>query len=248
MTTTTPWDGLRRLAGFAGIGVGALVLLAWSIGVPNLNRVALGFVAMKANSAVALVLSGVALGGLGGGTSLSPARRSAAGLAALIGALTLAEHLFGVDLRIDQVLFRDTAGLVETFAPGRMALSTSVCFLSLGAALALSDARTGPGVGVSQACALVTILLAMLSLHGFAFGVERLYRIGPYSALPVHTALTLVVLGAGTLLARTDRGLMRTVTADDVGGRLLRRLLPLTVLVPLALGGLEAAGERSGWY
>ena len=48
-----------------------------------------------------------------------------------IGALTLGEMLFGWNLGIDQMLFRDE----EAYSPGRMAPSAAFCFLLTGALL-----------------------------------------------------------------------------------------------------------------
>jgi len=52
------------------------------------------------------------------------------------GCLSLAEHLAGLDLRIDQVFVRDILAPQEAaFPPGRMALSTALCFFLLGIGL-----------------------------------------------------------------------------------------------------------------
>ena len=41
---------------------------------------------------------------------------------------------------------------------------------------------------------------------------------------------------------------MAAATADDPGGRTIRRLLPPMLLLPLALGWLRLEGERHGLY
>src|ERR1017187_7324123 len=65
-------------------------------------------------------------------------------------------------------------------------------------------------------------------------------------ALP--TAATFQLLSFGILCARPDRGLMRIFTAADAGGVMMRRLLPVVVLILLSQGWLQLAGERRGLF
>src|SRR5207342_1735645 len=43
-------------------------------------------------------------------------------------------------------------------------------------------------------------------------------------------------------------GLMRNITADGIGGATLRRILPISLIVPLALGWARLQGERAGYF
>jgi hypothetical protein len=63
--------------------------------------------------------------------------RPFAALISLLGALTLVEHLAGINLGIDTLLFDEAPGAVATTAPGRMGPPASISFLLLGAGLLL---------------------------------------------------------------------------------------------------------------
>jgi len=57
-----------------------------------------------------------------------------------------------------------------------------------------------------------------------------------------------VVAYVGLLAARPERGLAGMLTCDCMGGTMLRRLLPVTVVVVLLTGWLRIEGEKQGLY
>jgi len=112
--------------------VGLLAVAGWLLGIDPLKRVLPGLAAMKFNTALGFILAGSGLWW----RKRVPVRLALGALVALMGALSLAEHLAGLDLRIDQIFVRDILAPQEAaFPPGRMALSTALCFLLLGVGL-----------------------------------------------------------------------------------------------------------------
>ena len=237
--------------------MGLVPLVGWILGHDALKGFGTAGITVKANTSIALVLSGLAL------LVLAPLRRPTAvtwlgrGLALLVAALgvaTMFQHVSGVDLGIDQLLFHEEPGAAGTQSPNRMGPPASTCFPLLGIALFLLDRRTRKGRAPSQALALVAILIALVPILGYVFGVEQLYGIArhtgiaSYTGIALHTAIAFVLLASGILLARADASPMRQVTAADSGGILLRRMLPAAILLPIALGRLRVLGEELGWY
>src|SRR5262245_3303844 len=103
---------LSKTAAIATAVAGALVLAGWWLNLPVLQSIVPGAASMKANTAVAFILAGLALWLLqtpSPDRRLTTLRRLCAGVIALIGLLTLAEHLLGWNLGIDQLLARDTS-------------------------------------------------------------------------------------------------------------------------------------------
>ena len=98
---------------------------------------------------------------------------------------------------------------------------------------------------MSQYCALVVFVLSILAFAGYIYGVADLY--GNTSYIPI-AAMTFVVLSAGVLCARPERGLMAVVTSRNLGGVVARRLLPAAILVPLVLGWFRLRGQQIGLY
>src|SRR5208283_2194878 len=117
----------------------------------------------------------------------------------------------GVDFGIDQLLFREAVGAVGTLSSGRMAPVTAVNFLLLGCALFPTGFRRT--IPAAQGLVLVTGLMGMLSLMGYAYGATELFGIGTYTQMAVHTAVLFILLSLGVLLLHPADGFMRTVTS-----------------------------------
>jgi len=246
---------VSRAASAIVIAVGGLVLVGWALDIATLKSVLPGLATMKANTALAFILAGVSLWllredpsprpsplGGEGGRRLGEGRwwiaQGCACLVALLGALTLGEHLVGWDLGIDQLLF----------SSGRMAPATALGFLFLGLSLLLVAREKRGGQSAAHLLALGGALIALLALVGYAYNVQSLYGVGFYSSVALHTAFTSLALGVGVLFARPNRGLMAVVTSDTAGGVLARRVLLPAVGVPVVLGWLRLVGQRRGFY
>lgn len=246
-----PLKSISQAASATAIFVGCAVLLGWTFDIPALKSIVPVWVTMKANTATGFILSGLSVWLLVRGRANQRARQIArvcAVIVALIGALTLAEYVFGRDLRIDQLLFKEESGAVGTFSPGRMAPNTALNFLTVGLALLLLDVETRRGHRPAQLLALTSAFVGLLAFLGYAYGVTALYTIASYTRMAAHTALTFIILSLGILFARPERGVMAILTSENLGGVLARRLLPAAIGIPSLLGWLRLVGERAGLY
>lgn len=91
--------------------IGGVALLGWILDNPYLKRIHPSLVTMKANTAVCLMLVAVSCFLI---NDRSPSqfntviRRLFAAIVALIGLVTLSEHLFGWNTGLDQLLFHES--------------------------------------------------------------------------------------------------------------------------------------------
>src|SRR4030042_2302283 len=134
-----------RASSFITFLVGLLGLVGWKFDITVLMSVLPGTVTMKANTALCFMLSGASLWMLvpeETGQKVRSIARFFAFIGTIIGALTLSEYIFDLNLGIDQLLFQEPADAVETFHPGRMAPNTALNFIMLGLALLLLDVKT----------------------------------------------------------------------------------------------------------
>ena len=238
-----------RAASASVVFIGCLALVGWALNITVLKSVLPGLVTMKANTALTFVLAGVSLWILCAeqtGHRVRRVARACAVIVALIGFFTLGEYLFGWNLSMDQLLFKEPLGAVGTFAPGRMAPTTALNFLVIGLALVAFDAPRG--FRAVQVFTLAAGAIGLLNLVGYAYGVKALYGLASYTQMAVHTAAAFIVLSVGLLFARPDRGLMAIVSSDGAGGVVARRLLPAAFGVPFLLGWLRLIGQRAGFY
>jgi hypothetical protein len=206
---------------------------------------------MKVNTALGFIAAGFSLYALQPTAPGAIRRGAGLGLAALVaitGTLTIVEYAARLDLGIDQLFIQDDPNPAGTAYPGRMALTTALCFVLVGIAILHLDKRS---LGRSRSphwFAAGAHLVAMLALIGYAYGVTSLYQVRPYSTMALHTALSFWVLTLAIMAAQPAGGPLEFVVSDTVGGQIARRLLLVIPLVLFALGWLSVAGRHAGWY
>ncbi len=231
--------------------VGALLLLSWTTtGDGMLGSISRGIV-MKTNTALGLLLTGVAL------LTLRPeptpvavklAGWSIALVVLALGAATFSQHLAGWDLGIDEWLMTEPLGSPATTSPNRMGPPAALSFPLLGAALLLLDVRSKRGFAPAQALAIGVLLIAIVPVLGYIFETRQLYGIAQYTGIALPTALMFMLLAIGVIFARPTVGVAGRLLADDSSGMLLRRLIPAALVLPIVLGRLRVAGERAGFF
>lgn len=234
--------------------VGCVVLASWFLGFLRVTVVVPGLASMKANTAICLALCGLAIWLIGRDKDGIPrgmyAQRVGQCCALVVFAAALAtvgEYLFRWNLGVDQLLVKDRLGDGHSIA-GRMAPNTAICFLLLGAALALSALKSQRGVRAAQYLSMLAVLISTVAVLGYLYSVISLYRIASYSGMALHTALTLVLLSLAALFSPAESGLPASVSSDTLGGVALRRLLPGAFFVPIVIGWLRMEGQKAGWY
>jgi two-component sensor histidine kinase len=130
----------------------------------------------------------------------------------------------------------------------RMAPASAVLFVMTGPGLLLLDVEDSRSRRPAQTLFIVLALFTIAALGISIFGSVT-PRIGAYYAeMNWPTALLFMLLSAGALCARPNRGAMRAITLDAAGGDVARRLMPAALLAPLLLCILCYLGFKAGWY
>lgn len=242
-STVNPKAGnIPRIASWAVILIGCLTLGGWVADSVTLQNVLPGLPPMVPNVALAFVLGGASLWLLSGQQGNHVRRelgRASALLVAAIAVIALIERTFGLNLAIDRWSF----GSEEDLRPP---VSTAVSLLLAAFALLALNVETRRGWRPAQLLALTAILISLLTLLGYSYGVVALYEINPNMAL--HSAVALLTLSCGILSVHPDRGLMAVVTSASEGGFMLRRLILAVIGLPTILGWLNVAGTEAGLY
>ena len=199
--------------------VGAVALAGWLLDITRFKSIH-GDITMKANTALLLVLSGLSLCLL----NLNPEKKAlriaamvCAAIVAVLGLLTLSEHLIGWNLGIDQLLFEEPQGALATASPGRMGPPGSSCFTFAGLALLLLHSRKA--IRLSQVLSILVCLWSLLAMVGFVYRAEQLYEIAKYTGIALPTSVALFVLGLGLLAARVNSGITSVISSSHLGGQ-----------------------------
>jgi PAS domain S-box-containing protein len=168
---------------------------------------------------------------------------------ALIAALVLAEYLTWSNLGLDTLLFPDDVYLIPSAFPGRPAPISMACFLLLGLALVLTREdwhRRHRRLHLSAL--MVATILPLVAVVGHLFGVPELYAFAPGVGTSLAAALLLLLVTMGVAGATHEPAIVELLVGRDPGTILLRRLLPVAVLIPLLFAAGSLLALRLGLY
>ena len=239
------------LAGYALVG-GAISFLGWALDIPRMTDWDTDGISIQPNAAVLMTMSGAAL-------ILLQLRQYRTVLAlgmlvALTGGLMLLQHALGVDLGFNhQLTFGREWGQAGTVTRGRVGPPASMCFTLLGAALVLlGGSHAQPGQSAARRfvplLGLAATVIALFSLIGYLSGAEDFYALPWLTAIALPTTTMLIALGVGLIASVPERQPMRLLVSSSGAGELARRIVPLTVLLPLLLGAAVTWGEAMRFY
>jgi PAS domain S-box-containing protein len=236
-------------ASVALVILGVAVLIGWAAGITLLKKIGPTLASMKPNTAVCFLLAGASLWLLRSedvsGLRLRFGQLSAA-IMIFIGALTLIEFLFKLNLHIDQLLFPATTAL-DGAAGGRMAFATALTFVLLGSALLFINEKAN-GKTLTDVLAGSAAAITLLTFIAYIYKVEALYRLVPFTGIAIHTMVGSFILCAGLFFARAKDGFIAVFLSNTSGGTVARRLLPVAIVIPPMLGWFRLMGERRGLY
>lgn len=234
----------------------AAALLGWIIDSPTLRSLIAGLWQMTPFTAACLIICGVALGAIhygvwraGEGVSwVLLAGQVMALVVAVVGAVMLAEYIFGADLLLDRIFFPTAIQSTARFHPGRSSAASSVAFIFAGVSLFLLGQSGTRARQAAQLTILPSGLIGFAGGVGYLFGSQEFTELTGRTPLSLNTAFALIFLAVGVLATFPHVGVMAVMTAQDMGGRLARRLVPVAIGVPIILQWLMERGISLGLY
>ena len=240
---------IRLALCWALVLLGLAVVLGWFAGIEPLKSVVPGLSTMKFNTALCFVVLGSALIAMNHGLSGRLYGMACGALLVGIGVATLAEYALGLDLGIDQLVVRDGGVLTGSGHPGRMSPLTAIAWIALGYGLGIVAMRPkGKPLASAHGLSIVAGFVAFLAASGYTFGHDAFWGIGKYTFTAAHTAAGLAVATVAMLLTRAPEGWMQGLQDAPASRRLLLQLLPVTLILPIAVGMLLLLGSGLGFY
>jgi signal transduction histidine kinase len=247
----TLFERTSVIAGSAVAALGAAVLISWGLGLSLVTAWGPSGIPMIPLTALSFVFTGVSLilAVKQQRTATTEAvQQTLAALVATIAALTFYEYLTHSGPRFDLLLFGDR--LIDTpwGSPGRIALNSAASLLLYAVALLFIPHDRRKRDLRAQMFATPALLIALIAILGYVFGVKGLYTLSQSSGMALPTAIAHLVLGVGIIFAVRDRGVPSLLLDEGAAGVLTRRLLPGALLAPIVLGMIRMAGESAGVY
>jgi diguanylate cyclase (GGDEF)-like protein len=244
-------DWLIRIGCLLVSSVSAAVLCGWIFGIPRLTQLLPNLAFMKVNTACALLAASIALWLLHTrelGSPWIPFARCLAILLLALGSLTLSEHLFGLDLGIDQHISSGVQLSPHSAHLGRVSPASAFILTFVGLALLTLKARRSILAACTHWLIVPSLLVSALAVLGYAYGATSLYAVKPYTSMAAHTAASFFVLSLCILAADSAHGFASIAISDTAGGLVSRRLLPTIPLMIFLLGWVGGRGQELGLY
>jgi PAS domain S-box-containing protein len=185
-------------AGLIAGAVGVTVLVGWSLHSTLLVQVVATAAPMQRMTALAFVLSGIALVLAGEG------RKQAAAICFLFvfleAALVCLEYALSAQFGIDELLGRDYI-LVHVSHAGRMSAVSSLCFLASSLAVLASVRRRPMRFEFAFVGTVASVLLAVgiVGILGYILGKTELYGWSHFNRVGLLTSAGFAALGAGLM-------------------------------------------------
>ncbi|MBI5860980.1 MAG: PAS domain S-box protein [Rhodocyclales bacterium] len=141
---------------------------------------------------------------------------------AALGIATASQYVFGWQLGIDELLFRDTANAYNAFR-GRMSPYTSIGFVLIGTGLA---AWPRPALRPLIAPAAVAVMtIGAVTLLGYLWNASELVTDRWLPPVAIHTAFAFLLLGAGMKRANRMREWLHAAQRPMIRGPIETRIL-----------------------
>jgi len=229
------WQKAVVAAGLWCIAVGVAVVTLWLSKPAGLAEQYPFLFGMKFNSALTVIVIGAALLLMTRGFRRLPALMMVPVFA--YGAVSLAQHLFGIDLGIDTMLNKPFVD-IRTSLPGRIAPNTAVCYMMVSAALFLRAYRQKSDA-LQIVLGLATFIIAAAAFIGYAIALDFAHDWVRFSRMSFQSTTCFVALGIAIVFTGTEAtGFHRATLAGILG---LATYLLLLVMTYYELARYEAA-------
>jgi signal transduction histidine kinase len=239
------------VAGTAVTLLGVLVFAGWAFNLPIITEWKPGGIPMIPLTALCFMLAGgslvIAVRPYQSATT-EAIQQTLAALVATIAILTFYEYIRGSESGFDLLLFGKRLTQVGWSPPGRIAINSAGSLLLYSLALLFIPHDRRKRDLRAQMFATPALLIALVAILGYVFGVRGMYAVSQSSGMALPTAIAHLILGVGIIFAVRDRGVPALLMDEGPAGVLTRRLLPAALLAPIALGIIRLAGESAGMY
>jgi PAS domain S-box-containing protein len=248
-----PYIFAKFTSSFA-ILLGTMVILGWTTYFWLPADVSTLIIAIKPNEAFCFILAGTALWLRCENHNVYTqhiAQISGACIF-LVGFLTLFEYFFGINIGIDQGIFKEhTSTLVSLLPPGRMSPYTATNFVLIGFVLFFMNNNL---ISFHNHQSLMTIVFffSLFTLLSYVYHLGNTFFFLSFSEdrqlPPLLCIIGFLFLSLGIFFARPQHGLVSLIITQNSSATLARRLILPAILLPMILGYIGLAGKWLGAY
>lgn len=165
-------------------------------------------------------------------------------IVSLIGLAKLLSLIIGVNFGLDVLLFKDQLNFHKELyntSWNEMAPNTALNLMLLGITIWLIDYNDKKAKYV-QYINYFIVLLALLSLYGYIYGVKNLYGVFHSVPMSFYSGLCFLLFSISVLFIRPMKGTMAILVGENPAEVVLLRFLAF--VLPLIFGWLKIQGEK----
>ncbi len=224
------------------------MLLGWHFSIPELKNPFPDPAPVPLSSAVLLILCGIA-------TTFQqtdkPWVRFVSRILAyliLISSLLIYLHYLGLQFDLEQIFHSRPLDFEE---PGRTPAICAFPFMLLGLALSLNSMHNNDHTVrlIVQFSVVAVFSIALCTLTGYVYDRSSPFTtVADSMPMPFPTAIMFCLISISIILTQPDVGLVAVFKSKNEGGKILRTLLPLVIVVPIIIGWLRLIGQSTGLY
>ena len=239
---------LSYAAGIITALVGITVLIGWQFDITILKTFGFGGVSMKANTAAAFILAGLALIFLKRQNHFANILvRFLALVIMLVGILSLCQHFFGWDFGLDEFLFRETAQTLGTSHPGLMAPNTALNFLFIGLAFLFITFQRFRNSFFIEFSLIFPLSISIIGLTGYITGLVELTGPAAYTQMAANTASTFIFLCIGVLVTVYQQQHHPISIEQKLFAGLIALVAIILFISFLSISGIQSLHQAGNW-
>lgn len=208
------------------------IIFSWYLGEKALLSIIPGSATMKFNTALIFLFAGIntAICRKEKSKMVCFVHNSLAALCILIGVLTLVEYGGLSFIRIDNLFVTDT---FSEYNPGRMSLAAALCSVLTGLGfLGFGSSRKAINrIGLYSS--KIVAIISLIAIIAFILVLPTKTKTSFFQTMAIHTSVLFLAISGLLLLKSPFSRFGLLVTGGLAGSRIVRRLLPIVVLLPI---------------
>lgn len=118
----------------------------------------------------------------------------------------------------------------------KMTLVTNLNFILVGIALLLSNFSSSKAKLIGQYFVIGSLYMSLIGLFGYLYNIGFVENLASLTPMPLHTSILFTIIGICLLLQNPDEGLLKPITTDKSGGKILKGVLQSLLALPFAVG------------
>lgn len=216
-----------------------IVTIGWLMDIPVLTTFYMSDIAMKINTSIGFLFSGIIFLCLTMGKWNNTCRFMAFFIL-VFGVITFSQNIFDYNLGIDQLLQTDYNAIIKGLPyPGRPSPTAAFCFSLYGFALLGINSHSFLLKKLAQYSLHSITVISFIALLGYLFSVSSFYKLAFLTSIAVHTALAFFMLSIATSFIQKKRGVTGVFFKNHIGNLMARNLFPKMAIVIILLTLLE---------